>query len=243
MTTAKLLLIDDDDALLDMLAMSFEDEGFEVICAEDGQKGLDAVALEPFDVIVTDINMPKVDGFTLCRKLREQGNEVPLILLTSRDSEIDEALGLELGADDYVTKPFSSRVLLARVKALMRRQVARSESSVGSGLPDTTEESKIRCGHLELDSARLEAFYGGELFQVTLTEFRMLEVFARNPGIVYTRQQLLDRIRGDDSVVAERIVDTYIRRLRRKLEEYDPEFDCIETVVGAGYRWRGERDD
>ena len=242
MTTAKLLLIDDDDALLDMLAMSFEDEGFEVTCALDGQKGLDAVANTPFDVIVTDINMPKVDGFTLCRKLREQGNEVPLILLTSRDSEIDEALGLELGADDYVTKPFSSRVLLARVKALMRRQVARSEPGPG-GQQDASEESKIRCGRLELDSARLEAFYGGELFQVTLTEFRMLEVFARHPGIVYTRQQLLDRIRGDDSVVAERIVDTYIRRLRRKLEEYDPEFDCIETVVGAGYRWRGERDD
>ncbi len=237
--TAKLLLIDDDDALLDMLAMSFEDEGFEVSCVGDGQQGLDEVARESFDVIITDINMPRVDGFTLCRKLREQGNEVPLILLTSRDSEIDEALGLELGADDYVTKPFSSRVLVARVKALMRRQVARSKPVAMK----EANELKIICGQLELDSARLEAFYAGKLFQVTLTEFRMLEVFARNPGIVYTRQQLLEQIRGDDSIVAERIVDTYIRRLRRKLEGYDPKFDRIETVVGAGYRWRGERDD
>ncbi len=237
--STKLLLIDDDDALLDMLAMAFEDEGLEVHCASDGQQGIEDVARLVPDVVITDINMPRLDGFTLCRKLREQGNEVPLILLTSRDSEIDEALGLELGADDYVTKPFSSRVLVARVKALMRRQVARS----GEAGAATGEDIRVSCGQLELDSARLEAFYSGELVQVTLTEFRMLEVFARNPGIVYTRQQLLDRIRGDDSIVAERIIDTYIRRLRRKLEEYDSSFDRIETVVGAGYRWRGERED
>jgi DNA-binding response OmpR family regulator len=236
--STKLLLIDDDDALLDMLAMAFEDEGLEVHCASDGQKGLEEVARLAPGVVITDINMPRIDGFTLCRKLREQGNEVPLILLTSRDSEIDEALGLELGADDYVTKPFSSRVLVARVKALMRRQAARSGEDASH-----SEDLRVRCGQLELDSARLEAFYAGKIFQVTLTEFRMLEVFARNPGIVYTRQQLLDRIRGDDSIVAERIIDTYIRRLRRKLEEYDSSFDCIETVVGAGYRWRGERED
>lgn len=233
----RLLLIDDDDALLDMLAMAFEDEGIEVVCAADGQQGLEEVARAKPDVVITDINMPRVDGFTLCRKLREQGNDVPLILLTSRDSEIDEALGLELGADDYVTKPFSSRVLVARVKALMRRQVARSEPTGAA----EAQDRRVRCDELELDPARLEAFYKGEPFQVTLTEFRMLEVFAKNPGIVYSRQQLLDRIRGDDSIVAERIIDTYIRRLRRKLEEYDASFDRIETVVGAGYRWRGER--
>lgn len=230
----RLLLIDDDDALLDMLAMAFEDEGIEVVCAADGQEGLERVESYSPDVVVTDINMPRVDGFTLCRKLREQGNDVPLILLTSRDSEIDEALGLELGADDYVAKPFSSRVLVARVKALMRRQVARRDPAEANAVG-----ARVRCGELELDPARLEAFYKQSVVQVTLTEFRMLEVFARNPGIVYTRQQLLDRIRGDDSVVAERIIDTYVRRLRRKLEEIDVSFDQIETVVGAGYRWRG----
>lgn len=232
----KLLLIDDDDALLDMLAMAFEDEGYDVHCEADGQSGYEKLASVSPDVVISDINMPRMDGFTLCRKLREEGNEVPLILLTSRDSEIDEALGLELGADDYVTKPFSTRVLTARVKALMRRQRAR-----GGELEPTAQAERVMCDGLELDPARIEVFYQGNEIQATLTEFRMLEVFARNPGIVYSRQQLLDRIRGDDSVVAERIIDTYVRRLRRKLEEIEPSFDRIETVVGAGYRWRGER--
>lgn len=230
---AKILLIDDDRSLIDVLILSFEDEGYEVVCAYDGEQGWVRFRNEDPDIIVSDVNMPKLDGFSLCRKLREDGYDLPLILLTSRDNEIDEALGLELGADDYVAKPFSTRVLLARVKALLRRQKARASAS-----PATAQSTIVEEGALRLDPERLEVTYRGEDVTITVTEFRMLEAFATRPGIVLSRDRLLELIRGDDSVVADRIIDTYVRRLRRKLEEIDPDFDSIETVIGAGYRWK-----
>lgn len=171
-----------------------------------------------------------MDGFSLTRRLREGGVRTPIVLLTSRDSEIDEALGLELGADDYVAKPFSTRILLARAAALLRRE------ALAAGPPQQTP--RIERGLLMLDSERLEVRYSTTVIRVTVTEFRLLEVLAGRPGVVYSRTQLMERMRGDDSVVAERIVDTYVRRLRRKLEEVDASFASIETVVGAGYRWR-----
>lgn len=228
---SRILLIDDDEALLEVLGLAFEDAGHEVLRAADGEQGLKLARAEAPEAVVSDVNLPRVDGFTLCRRLREEGHDVPLILLTSRDSEIDEALGLELGADDYVTKPFSTRVLLARVAALLRRDALRR----GDGDPPTA----LTRGKLELFSERLEVRFAGSEVKVTLTEFRLLEVLAARPGVVYSRDQLLDRVRGDDSVVAHRIIDTYVRRLRRKLEEVDASFDGIETVVGAGYRWKG----
>ncbi len=230
---AKILLIDDDRSLLDVLALSFEDEDYDVVCAYDGEEGWIGFRNEDPDLIVSDVNMPKLDGFSLCRRLRDEGHDLPLILLTSRDNEIDEALGLELGADDYVAKPFSTRVLLARVKALLRRQAARAGETPGAKKPTIVEE-----GDLRLDPERLEVRYQGEEVTVTVTEFRMLEAFATRPGIVLSRDRLLELVRGDDSVVADRIIDTYVRRLRRKLEKIDPDFDQIETVIGAGYRWK-----
>jgi DNA-binding response OmpR family regulator len=227
---ARILLIDDDPALLDVLALAFEDEGHRVATSPDGQAGLTEHGRFGSELIVSDVNMPRLDGFSLCRKLREGGDEVPVILLTSRDSEIDEALGLELGADDYVAKPFNTRVLLARAKALLRRQQARSEAP---------SKQSVGVGQLSLDQDRLEARYAGVLLQTTVTEFRLLLALAGRPGIVFTRDRLLDLIRGDDSVVAERIIDTYVRRLRRKIEAIDPDFGDIETVIGAGYKWRG----
>lgn len=228
---ARILLIDDDASLLDVLALSFEDAGHEVVTASDGQHALDRHRQKPAELLVSDVNMPRLDGYTLCRTLRESGDEVPIILLTSRDNEIDEALGLELGADDYVAKPFNTRVLLARVKALLRRQQARAQ---GAASP-----KKVTSGKLELDPERLEARYDGHLIQTTVTEFRLLSAMASRPGIVLSRDRLMDLARGDDSVVAERIIDTYVRRLRRKLEAVSPGFADIETVIGAGYRWRG----
>ncbi|MBW1878177.1 MAG: response regulator transcription factor [Deltaproteobacteria bacterium] len=227
---ARVLLIDDDASLLDVLSLSFEDAGHEVLCARDGVEGLACIASEHPDLVVSDVNMPGLDGFSLCRRLREVGNGVPLILLTSRDHEVDEALGLELGADDYVAKPFSTRVLLARVQALIRREGARAR--------ERDEQVVRRVGALELDPARLEVRWDGHPIQVTVTEFRLLEALTTRPGVVYSRDRLLDLVRGDDSVVAIRIIDTYVRRLRRKLEAVHPEFDTIETVIGAGYRWR-----
>jgi DNA-binding response OmpR family regulator len=227
---ARILLVDDDASLLEVLTMAFADAGHDVLTAPDGVKGISIAGRERPDAIVSDINMPGVDGFTLCRKLRSAGDPVPIVLLTSRDNEIDEALGLELGADDYIAKPFNTRVLLARVAALLRRDALRR----GGGATKT-----VTSGDLALDAERLEARYRGSLLSLTLTEFRLLEALASRPGIVLSRDRLLEIVRGDESIVAERIIDTYVRRLRRKLEAIDPAFEGIDTIVGAGYRWRG----
>jgi DNA-binding response OmpR family regulator len=231
---ARILLIDDDPNLLDMLAMAFEDAGHDVQTARDGVRGHRKATQGDPQLIVSDVNMPGMDGFTLCRRLREEGYTLPIVLLTARDTEIDEALGLELGADDYVVKPFSSRVLTARVAALLRREQFRS------GADEAATGEVIEARALSLDLERLEARYAGERFETTVTEFRLLCALARRPGIVLSREQLLERIRGDDSVVAERLIDTYVRRLRRKIEAIEPSFDEIETVIGAGYRWRDD---
>jgi DNA-binding response OmpR family regulator len=228
---SRILLIDDDASLLDALSIAFEDAGHDVLTARDGVHGLDAVKSTSPDAIVSDVNMPGLDGFALCKRLRESGSRVPIILLTSRDNEIDEALGLELGADDYVAKPFSTRVLLARVAALLRRETMRAQAA---------HERALVKGKLELFPERIEVRYGGTPLTVTVTEFRMLEALATRAGMVLSRDRLLEIVRGDDSVVAERIIDTYVRRLRRKLEAIDESFDRIETVIGAGYRWKSE---
>jgi len=228
---ARILLVDDDPALREALAMALEDAGHGVVLAADGREALLRLADAPPALLISDVNMPHVDGFSLCRRLREGGNGLPIVLLTSRDSEIDEALGLELGADDYVTKPFSTRVLLARVAALLRREALRRD--------EQARPARQEAGALVLDRERLEVHLLGQRVDMTVTEFRIVEVLTERPGIVWSRQRLLDRVRGDDSVVAERIVDTYVRRLRRKFEAVQPDFASIETVVGAGYRWRG----
>jgi DNA-binding response OmpR family regulator len=181
--------------------------------------------------VVSDVNMPGIDGFAQCRKLREANDVVPIILLTSRDDEIDEALGLELGADDYVTKPFSTRVLLARVAALLRREELRTKAA------SAPAPSLVQSGALVLDPERLACSYGGVAVKLTVTEFRLLEAMVQRPGVVFSRERLLEVARDDGSVVGDRIVDTYVRRLRRKLEAIDPKFVRIATVVGAGYRW------
>ena len=226
---ARILLIDDDASLLDALSIAFEDAGHEVLTAPDGLRGVERVRADKPDAVVSDVNMPGLDGFSLCKKLREGGDRVPLVLLTSRDDEIDEALGLELGADDYVAKPFSTRVLLARISALLRREALRTSPA---------PERALTKGALELFPERLEVRYAGKPVVVTVTEFRLLEALATRAGMVLSRDRLLEIVRGDDSVVAERIIDTYVRRLRRKLESVDPSFDRIDTVIGAGYRWK-----
>lgn len=227
---ARVLLIDDDPALLDALCMGFEDAGYEVSSARDGREGLRRISEDRPALVVSDVNMPGLDGFSLCRKLRSENNDIPLILLTSRDSEIDEALGLELGADDYVSKPFSTRVLLARVGALLRREQLRGQAD--------PREQPLRVGATMLDGGRLRVEHQGVELSVTVTEFRLLEALCGRPGMVLSRAHILEQVRGDDSVVEQRIVDTYVRRLRRKFEAIDPGFAAIETIVGVGYRWR-----
>jgi len=229
---ARLLLIDDDPSLLEVLTLAFEDAGHLVVTALDGAAGFRAIEAGGVELVVSDVNMPLVDGFSLCKKLRQRGNDVPLILLTSRDSDIDEALGLDGGADDYVSKPFSTRVLLLRVAALLRRSELRRSSS--------STEPTLTVGRLELLPERVELRFAGVPVEVTVTEFRLLECLASRPGVVFSRERLLEQLRGD-TVVEPRIVDTYVRRLRRKLEEVDATADVIETVIGAGYRLRGSK--
>jgi DNA-binding response OmpR family regulator len=227
---ANVLLIEDDRALVAALSMAFEDAGHAVIAAFDGRDGLARAERDRPDVVICDVQLPRMDGFSLCRALRERGDRVPLLLLTARDGEIDQALGLDLGADDYVIKPASARVLIARVHALLRRQaLARTPAS---------EPSLVTAGALVIDRDRLEARYRGARIETTVTEIRLLEALASRPGIVHSRTRLLALSRGDDSVVEDRLIDTYVRRLRRKLEAIDPSFDAIETVIGAGYRLR-----
>ncbi|HWB74042.1 MAG TPA: response regulator transcription factor [Nannocystaceae bacterium] len=230
---ARILLVDDDEALLAVLQLAFGEAGHEVIVARDGREGLAVAERESPALLVTDVNMPKLDGFALVKTLRARGHGLPILVLTARDDEIDEALGLELGADDYVTKPFSNRVLLSRVAALLRRQALRDGD-------DRSAKAPRRIGELELDEERLEVRWKGQAIETTMTELRLLETLTRRPGIVLSRDAVLERIRGDGTVVAPRIIDTYVNRLRRKLEAIDPDFDRIETVIGAGYRWRDQ---
>jgi DNA-binding response OmpR family regulator len=227
---ARILLIDDDASLLDVLSLAFGEAGHSTRTARDGTTALALIRSERPEAVVCDVNMPGIDGFSLCRRLREQGDSVPFILLTSRDSEIDETLGLELGADDYIAKPFSMRVLLARIAALLRREALRRKAEA--------EPAPIASGPLKLSPDRLEVVFHDQSVTITVTEFRLLEALVRRPNVVLSRARLLSIIRGDETVVVDRIVDTYVRRLRRKLEEIDPSFDRIETVIGAGYRFR-----
>lgn len=228
---SRILVVDDDQSVLDVLVMAFEDEGFDVTSARDGQQALVSIANTRPDVMISDVNMPKLDGFSVCRRLREGGDDLPIILLTSRDNDIDEALGLELGADDFVAKPFSTRVLIARVKALLRRQELKTSDS-------PREVVLLELGEIRIDPDTMDVQLRGESLSLTVTEFRLVEAFVRRPGIVLSRDRLMELARGDDSIVADRIVDTYVRRLRRKFEAIDASFDRIETVIGAGYRWK-----
>ena len=224
--TPLILLVDDERDYLEMVAMSLESHGLRCVLAHDGIEARERLRAGDVDLVVSDVNMPRLDGFSLCRELRGQDATLPIILLTSRDSEIDETLGLELGADDYIAKPVSNRVLLARIRALLRRAHAVERASLSEVLTH---------GPLTLDEARLSVTCQGRALEgITVTEFRLLFKLAGSPGRVFTRAQLLRAMREDgDSFVAERMVDSYINRLRRKLAPHD---GLLETVVGMGYR-------
>lgn len=229
MVAARILVVEDEPSTLAALKELFEGGGYEVCAMSDGAHALEHARRHGASLIVSDVNLPGLDGFSLCRRLRAEGDPTPIILLTSRDTEIDEALGLDLGADDYISKPFSSRVLLARVAALLRR-------SAGDAAPQRAE--RVVAGALTIDTAALELRWHDTLVRTTVTELRIVEALARRPGRVLSRAQLMALGRGDDSHVAPRIIDTYIARLRKKFEAISPGRDPIETVVGAGYRLR-----
>ena len=228
---AIIALVDDDRNILTSVSIALEAEGFQVRAYSDSAEALQALAATPPDLAVLDIKMPGLDGIELLNRLRRT-SELPAIFLTSKDDEIDEMLGLKMGADDYVRKPFSQRLLIERIRAVLRRV---EKGAAGEG--DSSVEVMKR-GRLILDPARHLCTWAGEAVQLTVTEFLILEILARRPGHVKSRDQLMDAAYDDNIYVDDRTIDSHIKRLRRKLKLVDDDFSAIETLYGLGYRFK-----
>jgi two-component system response regulator ChvI len=235
--SATIALVDDDRNILTSVSIALQTEGFLTRVYSDGESALKALIENPPDLAVLDIKMPKMDGLELLRRLRER-SAIPVIFLTSKDDELDEALGLAMGADDYISKPFSQRLLIARIRAILRRTEPASPMLEG-GAPEEPAPVLDR-GRLSMDPARHKVTWGGRNVTLTVTEFLILETLAQRPGIVKTRNQLMDAAYQDDIYVDDRTIDSHIKRIRRKFRQVDPEFDAIETLYGAGYRFSDE---
>ena len=225
-------LVDDEENIRETVGYALTREGYRVEAFADGLAAWKRLEKEPTDVVVLDISMPRMDGLELCRRLRAISESLPIIFLTSRDEEFDRVLGLELGADDYLCKPFSMRELMARVKVLFRRL------SLERHPPDAADEKILEAGDLRLDLQRYTAHWKDRPAPLTVTEFMILHALVRRPGHVKTRAQLMTEGYPHDAYVSDRTIDSHIKRLRRKLTEIDPEFDGVETVYGLGYRYR-----
>lgn len=231
MSMGRIAVVDDEENIRETVAFALKREGWAVEQFADGFDAWEAFRKSPPDLVILDIIMPRVDGLELCRRIRQASESLPIIFLTSRDEEFDRVLGLELGADDYLCKPFSMRELVARVKVLFRR-VALTKSK-----RETEPGDRIRAGQLELDLQRYEATWKGARVALTVTEFMMLLALVRHPGHVKTREQLMREGYPYDTYVSDRTVDSHVKRLRRKFESADASFDAIETVYGLGYRY------
>jgi two-component system response regulator ChvI len=223
-------LVDDDRNILTSVSMALEAEGYTVHCFTDGADALRGIGATPVDLAVLDIKMPRMDGIELLGHLRKTSG-LPIIFLTSKDDEIDEALGLRLGADDYITKPFSQRLLIERIRALLRRAELNREKPVDA-------DAEVRRGDLVLDSSRHQCTWRGTPIELTVTEFLILKALALRPGHVKSRDQLMDAAYGEHIFVDDRTIDSHIKRLRKKLKTSDGEFSHIETLYGVGYRYK-----
>ena len=226
--TRRVLVVDDDPHVREIVRYALEREGFSVVEAADGKQALERHASSRPDLVVLDVLMPEMDGLETCRTLRAS-SRVPVVFLTSKDEEVDRIVGLELGGDDYMTKPFSPRELVARVKAVLRRA---QPQEPGAGYAD--EPRLIEVGRLRVDPSRFEATWDGKLATLTATEFGLLLALARRPGRVFTRAELMERAYREHAVVSERTIDSHVKRLRRKLADVGG--DPVETVHGVGYR-------
>ncbi len=229
---SRIALVDDDRNILTSVSICLEAEGFEVETYNDGQSALDAFNRRLPDMAVLDMKMPRMDGMELLQRLRQK-TQMPVIFLTSKDDEIDEVLGLRMGADDYVKKPFSQRLLVERIRALLRRRDA-----IESGEEAVTEESKVMVrGSLEMDPLRHSVKWKGQEVTLTVTEFLLLQALAQRPGFVKSRDQLMDVAYDDQVYVDDRTIDSHIKRLRKKMRSVDEEFSSIETLYGIGYKY------
>ncbi len=233
---SKIALVDDDRNILTSVSMTLEAEGFEVETYNDGQAALDAFNKKLPDMAVLDIKMPRMDGMDLLQRLRQK-TQMPVIFLTSKDDEIDEVLGLRMGADDYVKKPFSQRLLVERIRALLRRQEAVDGDVTNAATGDTKVMER---GELRMDPLRHAVSWKGNDVSLTVTEFLLLQALAQRPGFVKSRDQLMDVAYDDQVYVDDRTIDSHIKRLRKKMRAADPEFSAIETLYGIGYRYNEE---
>ncbi len=232
--TQKIALVDDDRNILISVKLALESEGFDVVSFHDGEEGYEGILSEKPDLAVLDVKMPRMDGMELLTKLREISN-VPVIFLTSKDDEVDQVVGLRLGADDYITKPFSQRLLIERIKSVLRRY------AVVSPKKDTEQRDNshlITRAFLELDDSRHLCKWKGQPVNLTVTEYLLIKTLAISPGHVRSRDQLIDAAYGESIYVDDRTIDTHIKRIRRKLREIDNNFDGIETLYGVGYRYK-----
>jgi len=232
---SRIALVDDDRNILTSVSMTLEAEGFDVETFNDGQSALDAFNKKLPDMAVLDIKMPRMDGMDLLQRLRQK-TSMPVIFLTSKDDEIDEVLGLRMGADDYVKKPFSQRLLVERIRALLRRQEVIAGDAIGEVEPAQT----MTRGELSMDPLRHAVTWKDQDVSLTVTEFLLLQALATRPGFVKSRDQLMDVAYDDQVYVDDRTIDSHIKRLRKKMRGVDDEFSAIETLYGIGYRYNEE---
>ena len=239
---AKITLIDDDENITTSVSLALESHGHAVSAFHDGVSGLQALESDPPDVAILDVKMPRMDGMEVLRRLR-QTSDMPVIMLTSKDEEIDEILGFNLGADDYMHKPFSQRLLIERVKAVLRR--ARADAEEDPDTPPTAAQAAaaaaakpLKRGRLTLDPQRHDCLWEGRAVKLTVTEFLLLQSLAQRPGFVKSRDNLMDAAYDDQVYVDDRTIDSHVKRMRKKFRVVDPEFDAIETLYGVGYRYR-----
>jgi len=230
-TPSTILLVDDEESIQTLLTYPLERDGYTVVQARDGEDALRRFGEESIDLVVLDVMLPRLDGLEVCKRLRSQSN-VPIIMLTARGEELDKVLGLELGADDYITKPFSIREFRSRVRALLRR--AASPTLAGE------REELIERGELRIDVPRRTVEVRGETVQLTFIEFEMLVVLVQSPGVVFSRRELLERLRGGADYREPRTIDVHVRHLREKIERDPSNPELILTMRGAGYRFRPE---
>ena len=230
---ATIALVDDDRNILTSVSMVLEAEGFEVRTYTDGASALTALSQSQPDLAILDIKMPRMDGMELLRRLRLK-TDMPVIFLTSKDEEIDEVIGLRMGADDYVRKPFSQRLLVERIRAVLRRREAMEDNTAERA----EAEKVIKRGKLEMDPLRHSTLWEGEPVTLTVTEFLILHALAQRPGFVKSRDQLMDAAYDDQVYVDDRTIDSHIKRIRKKFREVADDFNSIETLYGVGYRYR-----
>ncbi len=224
----KIIIIDDDNNILTSVAVALKAEGWVVKTFNDSEQGLIALQRDTPDIAILDIKMPKLDGMEVLKKLRES-NDVPVIFLTSKDDEIDEAIGLRMGADDYITKPFSQKLLIERIRAVLRRSSYKNND---------VSDKLIQRNNLSLDPDRHLCKWKGEEIRLTVTEFLILYSLTQRPGLVKNRDQLIDAAYGETIYVDDRTIDSHIKRMRRKFRVFDRDFDHIETLYGVGYRYK-----